>query len=359
MSIIKSNFKPFQEGVVQEGTLHLEGLLGGLDILSEDKKADFLAIVQLNLQHLQQSGKSAPEPRNLWDTVWQVATTEVVETLALEEGSLASITKVTHANGLKYICKAPKVKFKRDHDYEIKILFCIPPSEFVIKFFGVNQQNHILLEYGEGGDLLQLIIHLGITPASPKQRLSIIEDVFHGIAYLNDHDIVHRDLKPANVILMTKIVGSEITPRAKITDFNLACQLPSGVQELPEELVAGTLEILAPEYAQQKTSRLGKAAHKATLSRVSDVWSAGQMLGYLITQKWLNECDNYEDVYSYFSRYPLKQEQDMRSVAVEGVKKLAIQYPDDAAVAQLGKLLQSCLFFDPQNRPSARNILMS
>jgi tetratricopeptide (TPR) repeat protein len=89
----------------------------------------------------------------------------------------------------------------------------------------------------------------------------IMEQVAQGLDAAHGTGVIHRDLKPSNVMLV---------PRAVITDFGLARNLPRSPESTVtlEEKLIGTLDYMAPELL---------TTHRATVA--SDIYALG-MLGY-------------------------------------------------------------------------------
>lgn len=72
---------------------------------------------------------------------------------------------------------------------------------------------YLILDYCDGGTLLDLIRSDGL---SPKLKHQLTKDILNGLEYLRLKGIVHRDLKPEN-ILYSKSYGT-----FTIADFGIA-----------------------------------------------------------------------------------------------------------------------------------------
>jgi tetratricopeptide (TPR) repeat protein len=129
--------------------------------------------------------------------------------------------------------------------------------------FGVNLDSgpvvFLTMEFLDGETLaakLQREGRLAVAEAGP-----IIQQVAQGLDAAHKAGIIHRDLKPSNVMLV---------PRAVITDFGLARNMPRSPQSTLtlEERLIGTLDYMAPELL---------TTHRATVA--SDIYALG-MLAY-------------------------------------------------------------------------------
>src|SRR5262245_2203300 len=137
---------------------------------------------------------------------------------------------------------------------------------------------------------------------------------------------VHHDLKPSNVLL-----GMDGQPR--LLDFNLASDARNAKSRL-----GGTLPYMPPEHLQAVREHDANASMDAR----GDVYSLGVILYELLTGT------------HPFGRFP--KSRSVRTVAEEmlarqrlGVRPVRERNPD--VPARLARLVESCLKFDPADRP--------
>lgn len=140
----------------------------------------------------------------------------------------------------------------------------------IIKYYGMFRSAsnvHLVLEYADGGDLLNRILEMGCY--SEEAGKTVFSQICAGVAYLHSREICHRDLKPDNVLLTADGV-------AKISDFGLA-RHASSQSENNFRTYCGTPHYFAPEMfklQKQQVDGYGKAV---------DVWSLGVILYIIVS----------------------------------------------------------------------------
>lgn len=152
-----------------------------------------------------------------------------------------------------------------------------------------------------------------------KERLFLALQVARGMAFIHSCDAVHFDLKPDNVLVQR---GHEQDPLLKVADLGLARWKVDGMVKAPGSL-RGTLPYMAPELV----------CDVPLVSDKVDVWAFGCML---------QEMATLEVPYS-----------DMLSEEiVMGLMEGWLQPPIPMCEPEWQGLLEQCLSFAPQNRPS-------
>jgi serine/threonine protein kinase len=124
----------------------------------------------------------------------------------------------------------------------------------------------LVMEYLEGADLRELILHHGALPA--VDACELIRQAALGLHHAHEHGLVHRDVKPSNLLLTT-------SGQVKVLDLGLVRLLDA--QRNGQDLTSsgqclGTLDYLAPEQARDSRH----------VDRRTDVYSLGCALYHLL-----------------------------------------------------------------------------
>ena len=122
----------------------------------------------------------------------------------------------------------------------------------------------ISMEYVDGEDLRTLLRRAG--KFTPKEAISVVEQVCRALDAAHSEGVIHRDLKPQNIM-------RDKHGRIVVMDFGLARSLgETGLTQTGA--IVGTLEYMSPEQA------LGN-----TLDPRSDIFSVGLIFYELLTGK--------------------------------------------------------------------------
>ncbi|KAH7108446.1 kinase-like domain-containing protein [Auriculariales sp. MPI-PUGE-AT-0066] len=168
--------------------------------------------------------------------------------IELGRGAFASVRKaVSIEDGLTYAVKVINSRHwaldpgKRHFiEREIDILRRVDHPNIVrwIETFADLGAIYLVMEYVDGGDLLQFILKNN-SGLPELQARYFTHNICSGAEFLHKHNIVHRDLKPENVLLTRAPLIF-----AKIADFGLAKIVDSQSQLLTQ---CGTPMYVAPE----------------------------------------------------------------------------------------------------------------
>jgi serine/threonine protein kinase/tetratricopeptide (TPR) repeat protein len=131
---------------------------------------------------------------------------------------------------------------------------------------------HGLEETSDGHTFIVMAYYEGLTlaerirrgPMAPKEAVSIMMQIAHGLAEAHEHSIIHRDIKPSNVIITRQNV-------AKIVDFGLA-RVGGGAATTLSAGPVGTLAYMSPEQVRNEP-----------LDRRTDIWSLGVVFEEMLT----------------------------------------------------------------------------
>ena len=130
---------------------------------------------------------------------------------------------------------------------------------------------------------LQNLLEERRRPLSPDEAVPLILDALEGIAFAHKRGIVHRDIKPENILLAVDGGGT----RALVADFGLAKNFElAGLSGLTATgMAAGTPKFMPCE----------QLLHYRYVNPVSDLWSIGATLYYLLTGKLPREFPAHRD----------------------------------------------------------------
>jgi serine/threonine protein kinase/tetratricopeptide (TPR) repeat protein/TolB-like protein len=143
----------------------------------------------------------------------------------------------------------------------------------VVRIFDLGEADgirFISMEYVDGDDLRTLLRREG--KFTPKETISVIEQVCRALDSAHAEGVIHRDLKPQNIM-------RDKNGRIVVMDFGLARSLgePGMTQT---GAIVGTMEYMSPEQA------LG-----SQLDQRSDIFSVGLIFYELLTGKTPYEAD--------------------------------------------------------------------
>jgi tetratricopeptide (TPR) repeat protein len=127
-------------------------------------------------------------------------------------------------------------------------------------------QYYYSMELIEGRNLAQMVRQ---QPLPAKLAAHYVRIVADAIQFAHQHDTLHRDLKPTNILI-------DVFDQPRITDFGLARRAHFDPHLSTSGQIVGTPAFMSPEQAEAKTEAVGP---------LSDVYSAGGVLYYLLTQR--------------------------------------------------------------------------
>ncbi|CAL9092853.1 unnamed protein product [Musa acuminata var. zebrina] len=214
--------------------------------------------------------------------------------------------------------------------------------ENLVKLIGYcSESNNKLLvyEYMQKGSLENHLFKRGVQPIPWSVRVKVAIDVARGLSFLHglETQIIFRDLKASNVLLDSDF-------NARLSDFGLARNGPTGDKSHVSTRVVGTRGYAAPEYIA--------TGH---LSLKSDIYSLGVVLLELLSGKRALDEDNgsREKTLVDWAKPFLNDKRKMLRVMDT---RLEGQYSKKEAQTIAALALQ-CLHADPRSRPNMTHIL--
>lgn len=190
--------------------------------------------------------------------------------------------------------------------------------EFKGSFVGDNGSLNLVVEYVEG---LSLAEHLSQYTAFPETLVAeIARQVLCGLQYLHDNGVTHRDLKPANILV-------DNSAAVKICDFGVSRSENVQTINPGQQHMVGTPWYIAPEMVEYRPYTTGV-----------DIWSLGCTVLELAT-----------------GRRPYHELSAMQ-VLFRMVEDRCPPIPGNLST-DAKDFLKSCWVWDPQERPSAKDLL--
>ncbi|KAG9157440.1 hypothetical protein Leryth_010281 [Lithospermum erythrorhizon] len=183
----------------------------------------------------------------------------------------------------------------------------------------------IILEYMDGGSLSDVLRKVNRIPE--PYLAAMCKQVLRGLWYLHhEKHIMHRDLKPSNLLI-------NHTGEVKITDFGVSAVL-AGTSGLANTFV-GTYNYMSPERISGNS-----------YGYRSDIWSLGLVM---------LECATGQ--FPYSPPQPGGNWDNVFELMTSIVGQPAPSAPSDLFSSQFCSFISSCLQKDPQNRPSANELM--
>ncbi|KAF7837977.1 putative serine/threonine-protein kinase PIX13 [Senna tora] len=213
----------------------------------------------------------------------------------------------------------------------------------LVKLYGFGREDGELLlvyEFLHKGSLANQLFGRGsnVQPLSWDTRLKIVIGAARGLAFLHslENSIIYRDLKPSNILLDKHYT-------AKLSDFGLARDGPSGDRTHVSTQIMGTNGYAAPEYIM--------TGH---LSVKSDVYGFGVVLVETLTGKAIHDINRICKEQSLTDW--IKSNLLSRRMRNTMDSRLEGKYPPKLA-SQLAQLALKCVRMEYKLRPSMTEVV--
>ncbi|XP_049290289.1 citron rho-interacting kinase [Anopheles funestus] len=168
-------------------------------------------------------------------------------------------------------------------------------SEWITPLQYAFQDQHCLylvMEFLPGGDLLSLMIRVGVFDEDLAQFY--LAELTAALHCLHSMGFVHRDIKPENILL-------DRFGHLKLADFGNATAINDD-GSVTSPMPVGTPDYIAPEVLQT-LSTVGRSTHTANHDVTCDYWSMG-IIGYeFIAEQTPFHGDNVNETYSKILEY--------------------------------------------------------
>ncbi|GLT43851.1 hypothetical protein SLA2020_177810 [Shorea laevis] len=197
----------------------------------------------------------------------------------------------------------------------------------------------LVYEFMPRGSLENHLFRRNAQPLSWNDRMKIALGAAKGLAFLHSDEakVIYRDFKTSNVLLDSNY-------SAKLSDFGLAKDGPTGDKTHVSTRVMGTYGYAAPEYVA--------TGH---LTARSDIYSFGVVLLEMLSGRQVldkNRPSREQDLVEWAKPY-LNSKRRVFQVMDARIEN---QYPLDAARKAASLALQ-CLSAEPKHRPSMNAVV--
>lgn len=223
--------------------------------------------------------------------------------------SLAAIkiidrNEVTKQDALSYLENELRISSRLMHPNIVKVFDVIYTPEKIM----------IIMEYMSQGDLHSLL--QSSLNFSFEELLRFSYQLLDALDYLHSRGISHRDIKPENILF-----NEDFCP--KLIDFGLSKE-----KAVSQRTYCGTPLFIAPEIVKSKDYD----------GRKADIWSFGVTLCLMALKRfpWIN-------VHSQSQYFNLIK-----------TNKLEIKIDNNTII---GEILRRCLAIDPNERPTAHELM--
>ncbi len=203
----------------------------------------------------------------------------------------------------------------------------------VVQIFGVGElpdgRPYFIMQYVAGGSMAERLAASGPLPIETAE--TIIGDVAAALAAAHRRGIIHRDVKPANVL------WDEDGERATVSDFGIATLQPTEDNENDIRITGSGMAVGSPAYMSPEQI----VAEPVTAK--SDIYALG-LLGYeLLTARGPYHATKPSDVVAAHLRDSPRRLSEVRANIPEALQELLLR----------------CLAKDPQDRPTAEEVMLA
>jgi serine/threonine protein kinase len=179
--------------------------------------------------------------------------------------------------------------------------------------FEHNGRLYLILDYVEQGNLYD---HMRSRTFDDRTVVKIFLQMLEAVAYLHQQRIIHRDIKPENILI-------DKSGNFKLCDFGFCA--PYGFDN-PRQTLCGTKEYLAPEVidSEEQDDKL-------------DIWCLGILLYELIHKRT-----------PYNAKNVMQLQREIRTQTISYKQSIN---------PELKAIIEQCLNSNPNNRPTAQQLL--
>lgn len=211
--------------------------------------------------------------------------------------------KVEEYGMMKYMDTELRLAQQLSHPNIVRVFDIVYDVDYIV----------IVMEYLTNGNIIESI-HYGLV-LSIEEKILVAIQICEAIEYMHHKNVAHRDIKPENIVY-----DANYSP--KLIDYGFANE-----KVLNRDTYCGTVTYMAPEIIISDKYNAIEA----------DIWSLAVTLHVLFTDL-----------------YPFDYISDSHMIKCFRDKKLHIR---NLVTGHIGKMIDDCLEFDPEKRPSVSEIL--
>ena len=198
-------------------------------------------------------------------------------------------------------------------------------SPYIIRYLGGSLTDNILVtEFMQNGDLRYAIMTQNPMVRWDNRGAAILLDIAKGLAFLHGQRFIHRDLKSPNILLSSDF-------RAKLADVGIARALAPGKNQIDTLSVKFSLRWASPENFTKEDY--------TTLTDRSDIYAFGVIMWEITTQSF--PWDHIRWEYEICNQVKAGNHNPI----------------PESCPPRVAALMKSCWSLDPEQRPSASQVV--
>lgn len=199
-------------------------------------------------------------------------------------------------------------------------------------------KHYVVMDLYHHKNLLELLLERSL---ASSVNFEIISQILTSICEIHNKRVCHRDIKFDNYLLKLSRPNCVLSCEIYLTDFGLACKDVADQREMAKR--PGSPGYIAPEHIMSATG--------TALTQKVDVWAAGIMIYYFLTNKMPPWFQTLNDMHNKKIDDPAKLELAKKALGM--MQAFDTAPPKDKWMA----FLQKMLCCDPVTRYTAQEAL--
>ncbi|KAK6202304.1 kinase-like protein [Scheffersomyces amazonensis] len=201
----------------------------------------------------------------------------------------------------------------------------------LVDYFETPESLYLITDLARGGELFDRIAER--SHLEEDEVKAITYTLVSAVVYLHSKNIVHRDIKAENILIQpNRELTLSISSKLLLVDFGFARKVEPPTSKIHE--LAGTLSYMAPEYFDKYKGH----------SLPVDVWAIGVLVYFMCCGYMPFDCETDDET-------------------KEAIQKGDYSYEPASYWSHISQstkdFIDSCFVVDPDNRPTAAQLLES